>query len=66
MELPNHTDLQILNHTAQGYPSETCHTRTIEVNPPPNTYHNKTIQGPKLSRWLKALERTKSKKARAI
>jgi hypothetical protein len=66
LQILNHTDLQIRNHTAQGYASEACHTRTIKVNTPPNTFYNRNIQGPKASRWLKALERTLSTKARAI
>jgi hypothetical protein len=41
-------DLQLLNHTAQGSPSENCYTRIIEVNPPPNIYYNRNIKGPKL------------------
>jgi hypothetical protein len=35
-------------------------------SPFPNTYYNKNNQGPKPSRWLKALEGTLSTKARTI
>lgn len=35
LRLLNHTELQEQNHTAQGYPSETCLTRSIEVHPLP-------------------------------
>jgi hypothetical protein len=60
------TDLQIWNHTAQGYLAEACHTRTIKVNFPSNTNFNKNIQKSKPFRWLKALKTTLSTKARAI
>jgi hypothetical protein len=43
-----------------------CHNRTIKVNPPPNIYYNRNIQEPKPFKWLKALERTQSTKARTV
>jgi hypothetical protein len=52
LRLLNHTELQIWNHIAQGYPSEACHRWTIEIQPPSNTDYNKNIQRPKPSRWL--------------
>jgi hypothetical protein len=65
LRLLNHTELQVQNHKAQGYPSEACHTRIIEVHPLPNTDYNKNSQEPKLSRWLEALERTQSTRDKA-
>lgn len=41
-------------------------TGPSSFTPHPNTYCNKNIQGPKSSRWLKALERTPSTKARIL
>jgi hypothetical protein len=34
--------------------------------PPPNTYYNRNIQELKPPRWIKALERIQSKKARSM
>jgi hypothetical protein len=51
--LLNHTSLQVQNNTAQGYPSEGCHTRTIKDHPSPSTYYNKYIKGIKPSRFIK-------------
>jgi hypothetical protein len=65
-ETPETHRLQVRNHTAQGYPSEACHTKTIEIHSPPKTYYNKRIQEPKLSKWLKALQWTQSTRASNI
>jgi hypothetical protein len=61
----NHTDLLNQSHIAQGYSSEACHIRTIEVNPTLNTYYNKNIQKTKVIQMAKALKRTQLTKARA-
>jgi hypothetical protein len=44
LSLLTHKELPDRNHTAQGYLSEACHTRTTEDCPPSNTYETSRDQ----------------------
>jgi hypothetical protein len=62
-------DLRLLKHTdlhcrSRAIQPKNTNQRLASQEPsrftPPNTHYNKDIQGPKLSRLLKALERTQA------